>query len=162
MVLWEKMKKRKWQELLDHVAKQFNIHTALMDSEGKILLEGGHYNTLCSKIRADPDSLRAVCSQTNTSMSREARTSGKPCTDYCEAGMFKTFVPIFDGDSYIGGLSACGLVVENEPLEAFLISKVIGIDENEVERYVKEISVVEAEVAQRISKAFMRFLDDDG
>ena len=81
MALWKKMPKEKWQELLERVAKDFDVHSALMDAEGKILLEGGQYTSLCSRIRANPESLSAVCSQTNTSMSHEARESRKPCND---------------------------------------------------------------------------------
>ena len=94
MALFDEIPSSRWQQILDDVSRRFDIHTTLSSDEGKVLLEGGRYNPLCAKIRATPQSLTAVCSQTSQAMTHEARAAAAPTTDLCEVGMYKTIVPI--------------------------------------------------------------------
>jgi ligand-binding sensor protein len=161
MTLWELKSKGQWQEILDSVSGEFGIHTMLADAEGKILLESGRYNSLCSKIRANPESLTFVCSQTNKRMFHLARESKEPCNDFCEAGMYKTVITIFSDELFLGGLSACGIAVPDEPLDEFLVAKALGIEEPEAGQLISEVPKLEEPEANRISDRLFQLLGND-
>ena len=48
-------------------------------------------------------------------------------------------VPIFFRNEFAGSVGACGLLTENDAIDAFLINKITEIDEAEVERLSKDI-----------------------
>lgn len=159
MALFNEIDPDTWRRILDEVSARFGIHTTLSDEENKVALEGGQNNPLCSRVRARPESLMSVCSQTAQGMIHEARAGGAPVADLCELGMFKTVVPIIDGGTYLGSLSACGLVLDEEPLEVFLVAKVLGIEEEEAEGLVAEVSVIDGDAGRAITDAFVSGLE---
>lgn len=156
MDLWDIKERAEWQAELDRIARDLDIHTALMDAEGKVVLGGGEYNPLCSRIRSEPTSLTAVCSQTNQAMLHAARTSREVQADLCEGGMYKVVVPVFDGEELLGIVTACGLGLADEPLDAFLLAKILGSDEDEAERFAGTVSVVDAKRAREVRDALVR------
>jgi ligand-binding sensor protein len=158
MPVWEIRSEREWQEILDRVSGQFGVHTILGDVEGRILLNAGHYPSLCARLRKNPEALTFVCSQTNTRMFRIAADSGKPCNDFCEIGLFKTVVPIFFQGLFLGGLSACGVRLTDESVEEFLVAKMLDMDETEVKELVEAVPSLEASQAERIAESFSRAL----
>jgi ligand-binding sensor protein len=160
MELRDLMNNDEWQRILDTVSGDFGIHTVLADAEGKTLLEGGQYNSLCSRIRAWPDSLTFVCSQTNRRMFQMAQKSGKPCSEFCEAGMFKTVAPVFAEGRFLGALSACGVALPDEPLDDFLVAKQLGAEEEEAKNLITTVPVMETEEAKRIAVRFLNLLRD--
>lgn len=139
------------QSVLDKVAEEFSVHTTLQDSEGIIILEGGGYSTICSRVRRSPRLMSLVCGLSNMSIFETAIRMGRPHTDLCEIGMFKTVVPIFRDGSFIGGLSACGVALEDEQLDAFLVSKTLQIGEKRAESLIKEIKIITENQGQRIA-----------
>jgi ligand-binding sensor protein len=158
MQVWEMRSEREWQEILDRVSEEFGVHTILGDAEGRILLKGGQYPSLCARVRKNPEALTFVCSQTNSRMFRIAKDSGKPCNDFCEIGLFKTVVPIFFERRFLGGLSACGVRLMDEPVEEFLVAKVLDMEETEVKELVEAVPSLEALQAERIAESFSRAL----
>ncbi len=142
-----------FQEDLDRVAEELHIHTALTDAEGKMLQQGGSYGEPCARIRQAPDTLAFVCSKTNGAMIREARETGEVQTDLCEAGLFKTLVPIFRDGAFVGTLTACGLALSDEPPEPFFIAKTLGIDEAEAEGLIRGAKVVDEAWTRRVTDA---------
>jgi ligand-binding sensor protein len=152
--------REQWQEILNNVSESFAIHTMLADKEGKILLEGGQYNSLCEKVRADADSLAFICGQSNMRMFQETKETRAPCDGLCEIGMFKTVVPIFSDSEFIGGLSACGVAVIDEPLETFLIAKTLDIEDSAADQLVEDVPKVAMSNLERISQLFLRLLGD--
>ena len=97
---------KEWQEILDRVSREFGIHSALMDTGGNILLNGGNYNPLCRKVRSDPETLAFICSQTSRHMFHQVSKNGELFIDFCELGMFKTVVPVLHDGLFLGGLTA--------------------------------------------------------
>ena len=147
-----------WQRILEEVAEKFGVHTVLVDENAAILLNGGKYNPICTRVRSDSKTMTFVCSQTNRAMFQMARKCGKPCDDLCEAGMFKTVVPIFHDGEFLGGLSACGAAVSDEPVDAFLISKILGVDEADVGKLIGEVHTLDTELAEQISDEFLKLV----
>jgi len=148
--------------LLERVAEEFSAHTTLQDAEGNVLLEGGTYTTLCGRVRSRAQLLSFVCGLTNTNMLAEAKAGGAPVTDLCELGLFKTYVPLFHDGTFIGGLSACGVVDGDEPPEAFLVAKTLEIDESEAAELLKGVRTITSEEGQRLTDALANGLVAEG
>ena len=149
---------KEWQEILDRVSREFGIHTALMDADGNILLNGGSYNPLCARVRSNPESLAFVCSQTNRHMFHQVSKSKEPFDDFCELGMFKTVAPVFHDGRLLGGLTACGVIVEEEPLDEFVVEQTLGLGEEEAKRLVAEVTKVRSAEAERIGLRFEQLM----
>lgn len=158
MELWDTKSIEDWQEILDRVSGEFPVHTILADAEGRALLNGGRYNPLCTRVRQDPESLTFVCSQTNSRMFHIAKKTEQPCDDFCEIGLFKTVVPVFSDGLFVGGLSACGVAVLDEPPEEFLVAKVLDMDETDANRLIQAVPVLEIFETKRIAERFLRLL----
>jgi ligand-binding sensor protein len=158
MTLFDITPKTQWQRILDQVSTAFEIQSILADTDGKILLNGGNYNPLCSKVRADTESSTSICSQSHSYMFKQALEKGGSLCGYCEIGLFKAMVPIFWDGVTLGALSACGVAVLDEPIERFLITKMLHIDEQEADELIKEVPVFDAPVVERICAGFERFI----
>jgi ligand-binding sensor protein len=150
-----------WQKILDRISDEFPIHAMLGDADGRVLLDGGHYNPLCRRVRKDRESLTFVCSQTNSRMFHIARHREQPYDDFCEIGLFKTVVPVFSDGLFVGGLSACGVAVIDEPPEDFLVAKMLGIDEAEANRLIEAVPILDRSEAQRMTERFLKLLGMD-
>jgi ligand-binding sensor protein len=158
MTLFDIASKAQWQRILDHVSSAFEIQSILADPDARILLSSGQYNPLCSKVREDQKSLSSICSQSQSYMFNRAVEKGGPFSGYCEIGLFKTVVPICLKGETLGALSACGAAVGEEPIERFLIAKMLDLDEPEVDALIKTVPVFGASEVERISTGFDQFI----
>ena len=149
---------KEWQEILDRISQEFGIHTALMDAEGNILLNGGSYNPLCERVRSNPESLAFVCSQTNRHMFHQVSKTGKPFDDYCELGMFKVVAPVLHEGRLLGGLTACGIIVEEEPLDDFMVEQTLGSSSEEAKRLIEQVKKIRSAEAERIGPRFEQLM----
>jgi len=87
---------------------------------------------LCAAIRKNQTATTFICSQTNTSMLAVVRKTGRPEIDLCEAGLIRVVVPILRDGKLKGQVFACGLALEEEELNCFLIAKQLNMSEQEV------------------------------
>ena len=63
----------------------------------------------------------------------------------CDAGIVKIVVPIYVGDNFIGAVGACGKCMDDGEVDAFLVNKVTGIDEEKVESLAQDIEHISTE-----------------
>ncbi len=124
--------KEEWEEILDRFAKDAKMTACLTDDTGKQLICASERFPLCKAIRENHDALTFICSQTNTAMLAVLKQTLRPEIDACEAGLIRVAIPIFRDGSLIGQVTACGLGSNDEELDSFLVSKQMGIPEEEV------------------------------
>ena len=83
-------------------------------------------------------------------MMARAMETRKPVTGECDAGLVKLVVPIFVGDEFLGIAGGCGLLLDDSEVESFLVSKITGIDENEIKNLSDDIGKITADKAESL------------
>jgi ligand-binding sensor protein len=126
--------KEQWEEILDRLAEDVNMTACLTDDKGVPFFCRRDRYPLCAAVRDNADAITAICSQTNTVMLAAVVKTLKPEVDYCEAGLLRLVVPVLHGGAIVGLVTACGLAVKEEEPETFLVSKQLGISEEEAAR----------------------------
>jgi ligand-binding sensor protein len=124
--------KDEWKEILNRFAAAANMTACLTDTTGGHLLCVFDRYPLCAAVRGNEDALTFICSQTNTAMMAVVTKSKKPEIDLCEASLIRAVVPVINDDQVIGFVSACGTASEDEEVNSFLVSKELGISEEQV------------------------------
>jgi hypothetical protein len=66
-------------------------------------------------------------------------------------------VPIYFQDEFVGSIGACGLLPQNGEIDAFLINKIAGIEEDRIERLSENIATIAADKLTSLS----RFIRDE-
>ena len=161
MDLMELKTLEQWQEALDRITEKYPVHAALTNTEGKILVKSGRFSPLCDKLRESTERLTFVCSQTSTFMLNEAKKDGEPYTDYCDLGLFKTVVPVYGKNGeFLGGLTSCGAAVPDEPLDDFMVSQTIQIEEDEAKELMKTAPVIHLSDVEEITKMLSAALEN--
>lgn len=140
-----------WREILRKIQQETGMEASLTDSEGSILLEEGDRFPICKRIREKKEALTFICSQTNSAMLGEVKGTLKPAIEECEAGFLRIAIPIVDDGELTGQIVACGL--RSEDFDPFLISKQLGISEEEAEDLAKESPLgEEEELEEKVSQ----------
>ena len=63
----------------------------------------------------------------------------------CDAGLVKIVIPIFIKDTFLGAVGACGLLMQDGEVDAFLVNKMTDIDEEKVESLSEGIGSISSD-----------------
>jgi ligand-binding sensor protein len=124
--------KEEWEEILSGFSSETKMTSCLNDEAGNHIFCVSDRYPLCSTIRTNQDALTFICAQTNTAMTAVVSKTRKPEVDFCEAGLIRVVVPVVRDGAMVGQITACGLSSDDEELNAFLVSKEVGIPEDKV------------------------------
>ena len=161
MSVYDIRSKKEWQKILDDVSEKAGMPVALVDKKNTVMQESGERNPLCSRIRGNKESLSFICGQTQQFMTRQAKSTGEPVIDVCEAGLLKFVVPVFSGADFTGAITVCGSCVPGEEIQTFIIAKSMQIDENEISVLAESISEVDQEeVGDLVQRLFKKVKKD--
>ena len=61
-------------------------------------------------------------------------------------------VPVFVADEFVGAIGACGFLLDDGEIDTFLINKMTGIDEEEIERLSEGMPAITTAEAESLSK----------
>jgi ligand-binding sensor protein len=75
----------------------------------------------------------------------------KTVIEECDAGLVKMVVPVFVTDKFVGAIGACGFLLDDGEIDSFLINKMTGIDEEEIERLSEGIPAITTAKAESLS-----------
>lgn len=153
---WEKFEK----ELFD----QFSINCTVYNAQGMSITGKPNWcNRLCPEIKANKDSLAAICAPGNQYFMAQAKQTRKPVIEECDAGFIKIAAPIFVNDEFLGTAGGCGLLPEGGEVEAFVVNKSMGMPEEEIAERCKGIQTMSPdraeEMAAFIEKEIFRFIE---
>ena len=143
----------KWVELEIYVHEKSGLDVNVFDTNGYRISELKNWaNRLCPEIKATDKGQSFICAPAHMNIAAQARRSGKPAIEECDAGMLKLVVPIFFDDEYIGAVGACGFLLDNGEVDRFLVNKMTDISENQVERLADGIPVITTEEAENLAR----------
>ena len=141
-----------WDTLEDEIYERSGLNPAVYNVDGvRINPKPRWPNRLCPEIKANPKGQTFVCATAHMNMANQARQSGQPVLEECDAGMIKLVVPISVNDTFLGAAGGCGLLLDDGEIDAFLINKIVGLDEGKIESLSKGIPILTTQKAEQVS-----------
>ena len=133
MDLTDILSKEEWAAFEKELFDRFGINCTVYDASGVGVTGKPNWcNRLCPEIKANKESLAAICAPGNQNFMAQVKRTKKPVIGECDAGLIKIAVPIFFDGKFLGTAGGCGLLPEGGEVETFLIEKSIGLSEKEI------------------------------
>jgi ligand-binding sensor protein len=133
MELTDILSTEKWAEFERELFNRFHINCTVYNTQGiGITGKPNWCNRLCPEIKANQNSLAAICAPGNQNFMARARQTGDPVIDECDAGLLKITVPIFSDGEFLGTAGGCGLLPPGGEVETFLLEKTMGLSEERI------------------------------
>ncbi|UCH21944.1 MAG: PocR ligand-binding domain-containing protein [Deltaproteobacteria bacterium] len=156
MKLTELLPLEKWVELEEEISDKFGIAANVFDVNGiRITNYKNWVNRLCPVIKANEKGQSFICAVAHMNIAMQAMQNKKPVIEECDAGLAKPVVPIFAGNEFLGAICGCGLLLEDGEVDAFLVHKITGIPEGEIESLSNDIETI----AARHVEALINFME---
>lgn len=143
----------KWIELEKDIHQKSGLDVNVFDTKGYRISELKNWaNQLCPEIKATDKGQSFICAPAHMNIATLAMRSRQTVVEECDAGMLKLVVPIFANAEYVGALGACGFLLDDGEVDAFLVNKMTDINEDKVERLAEGIPVITTEKAEILSQ----------
>jgi len=164
MRLTDILPKEKWEEFEKELFDRFHINCTVYDVAGQGVTGKPNWcNRLCPQIKANKDSLAAICASGNQYFMSQTKRSRKALIDECDAGLAKIAVPIFVDGEFLGTAGGCGLLPVGGEVQTFLLEKTMGLSETQILELCAGLGTItpaEAEkMAAYIEKRIVQFVD---
>ena len=135
-----------WMALEKEIHERFGLDTNVFNTDGiRITPYKSWVNRLCPEIKATDKGQSFICAVAHMNLAAMARSSGETVVEECDAGILKIVVPIFVADRFVGAVGACGKCMHDGEVDAFLINKLTGIDEETVQDLARDITPISSE-----------------
>ena len=161
----------KWAELEKELHEQFGVNCAVNDASGARVSGRAFWgNALCPRIQGHKPAAGMICSPLSQYIMRELAENGEPVVEQCDAGMTKFAVPVVVKGELLGAVGCCGCLLENDgeadEIEAFLVSKALGVGDEETAELCRTVPVVEAargrEIVAEITRRVAEIVQNAG
>jgi ligand-binding sensor protein len=157
----EIMSAEQWDELLEELASDSLMTSALLDSQGAVLRTHGRRNALCKMIRQEGESRTSICSQTSAAMLEMVRVTLGPVIEECEAGMMRVVIPVVRGGVLAYQVALCGRLAHDGQIETFLLSKLMRVGEDDVSDLSRSVTLVARKYLRDLAeRTFLRLNPD--
>lgn len=165
MKLTDLLPKEKWEAFEKELFDRFRINCTVYDISGTGITGKPHWcNRLCPEIKANKDSLAAICAPGNQYFMAQTQKTREALIDECDACLTKIAVPIFVEDEFLGTAGGCGLLAPGEEVETFLLEKTMGLSETKILELCEGLGTITREEAEEmvayIEKRIAQFVDD--
>ena len=120
MELTEILTKEEWAAFEKELFDRFQINCTVYNTDGiGVTGKPNWCNRLCPEIKANKDSLAAICAPGNQNFMAQAEKTRKPVIAECDAGLVKIAVPIFKQGELIpilmnGNAAKPGFTIESQ------------------------------------------------
>ncbi len=152
MQLTDLMAKQEWLRFEKELFDRFYINATVYDASGTGVTGTPNWcNRLCPKIKANPESLAAICASGNQHFMAQAKQTRRPVIGECDAGLLKIAVPIFVDDTFLGTAGGCGLLPPDGDVETFLIGKTMGASESQITELCDGLGTMTDEQAEEMA-----------
>jgi ligand-binding sensor protein len=142
-----------WLELEKELHDRFHMNCTVYNAEGFSVNGVPHWcNKLCPAIKANKDSLAAICAPANQNFMAQADRTREPVIGECDAGLVKVAVPIVVGDEFLGTVGGCGLLPPGGEVENFMIEKTSGMDEDTIGELSDGLGTISESEAQAMAE----------
>jgi ligand-binding sensor protein len=144
--------KETWVELEEEINKRSGLDANVFNVEGYRISECKNWaNKLCPSIKATDKGQSFICAPAHMNIAAQAMRTKKTVIEECDAGLVKMVVPVFVADDFVGAIGACGFLLDDGEIDTFLINKMTGIDEEEIERLSEGIPAITTAEAESLS-----------
>ena len=143
MKLVDIMPIEKWVEIEQEINRQSGLNAAVYDVEGVRIIDLKEFpNRLCPALRETEKGQQFICAVAHQNIAAQTVKTGKTVVDECDAGLMKFAVPIFVEDEFLGVAGGCGLLRNEEEVDAYLVHRTTGLDEEVVENLSENIETI--------------------
>ncbi len=141
----------KWVELEQEIHDRFHLDSNVFNVDGIRISEFKAWvNKLCPAIKATDKGQSFICAVAHMNLAVMAKNSGKAVVEECDAGLVKIVIPIFMRETFLGAVGACGLLMDDGEVDAFLVNKITDIEEAKVENLSEDIGSISPEKIQEL------------
>jgi ligand-binding sensor protein len=142
----------KWVELEAKINRRSGLNATVFDINHTRITDFKKWaNNLCPVIKANEKGQTFICATAQRHIAAMAQKTQKPVVEECDAGMVKIVTPVLVNGEFLGSVSGCGLLKNDEgKVESFLVYKTTGIDGEEIKRLSKEIGHISMENAEAL------------
>jgi predicted Fe-Mo cluster-binding NifX family protein len=161
MALTDILSMQGWVRFEKTLFDRFAINGAVYDRSGAGVTGKPRWcNRLCPQIKANPDSLAAICAPANQHLTARAQKTRKPAIGECDAGLIKICVPIFVNKEFMGTAGGCGLLPEGGKVETFLLAKTLGLSEARISGLCQGLGTITQKKTQEIKNFIETWVAD--
>ena len=140
-----------WAALEDEIYERSGLNPAVYNVDGiRINRRPQWPNRLCPEIKAIPKGQAFICATAHMNLANQARKTGKPVIEECDAGMVKLVVPIIVEGTFLGAAGGCGLLLDDGEVDTFLVNKIVGIEEARAESLAQGIPSLTMQKAEEL------------
>jgi ligand-binding sensor protein len=141
----------KWVELEKEIHDRFGLDSNVFNVDGIRISEFKAWvNKLCPAIKATDKGQSFICAVAHMNLAVMAKNSEEAVVEECDAGLVKIVIPIFLKETFLGAMGACGLLMQEGEVDAFLVNKMTEIDEETVETLSEGIGSISPEGIQEL------------
>ena len=160
MELTDLLPLEKWAELENEIHTRSGLESNVFNTEGIRITDNKVWvNRLCPAIKATDKGQAFICAVAHMNLANQAMQTRQPVVEECDAGLVKIVVPIFIDGQFLGAVGACGLLLNDGEVDAFLINKVTGIEEETAEKLAESIGAISSEAAQDLARFVSERID---
>lgn len=132
-----------WVEIEQEINRQSGLNAAVYDVEGVRITDFKKWaNRLCPALRETEKGQKFICAVAHQNIAARTIKARKTVVDECDAGLMKFAVPIFVGDEFLGAAGGCGLLRNQEQVDAYLVHRTTDLDEKVVEELAQDIETI--------------------
>lgn len=150
-----------WLELEQKINERSGLNAAVFDVAGLRITDFKRWaNRLCPVIKADEKGQNYICAVAHQNIAAEAKRARTPVIAECDAGLMKLAVPIFLDGEFLGVAGGCGHLPGNGEVDAFMVTKTLGIEEEKLMELFEDIPVMTPEQAQSHTRFIQNAIDN--
>ena len=150
----------KWVAFEQKIHEESGLDANVFNPEGIRITEHKKWvNRLCPAIKAIDRGQSYICAVAHMNIAAQAMQTRMPAIEECDAGLIKIVVPIFAGDEFMGAVGACGLVLEDGEVDAFLINKTTDMNEDVIQDLSEGIGTLSRQKAEEVAGYIQREID---
>jgi ligand-binding sensor protein len=165
MKLTDILQIEKWVELEEEIHERSGLASNVFDTDGIRITDYKVWvNRLCPVVKAHDSGQSFICAVAHMNIADMAKNSKKTVIEECDAGLLKLVVPIFVKGDFLGAVGACGLLLDDGDVDAFMVNRTLEIGEEKIEGLsddIKRISTEEVEALGEYISERIKMITDD-
>ena len=143
----------KWMVFEKNIHERSGLDANVFNPEGIRITEYKEWvNRLCPAVKAIDKGQSYICAIAHMNIAVQAMQTRMPAIEECDAGLIKIVVPIFIGDKFVGAVGACGLLLEDGEVDAFLINKTTDMNEEVIQDLSEGIETISRQKAEALAE----------
>lgn len=132
-----------WIELEKKINDRSGLNASVFDAAGVRITDFKKWaNKLCPVIKSNQKGQNFICALAHQNIAAQAAHKHQPVMERCDAGLMKLVVPVFIDGEFLGAVSGCGCLLDNDDVDMFMIHKTIGINEEKLMDLSEDIPIM--------------------